>query len=57
MASYEIVIRDGFKHAKDCDSTCVQELDGWIGGSFKKFGIKGYECQKCHELTKIPLSI
>lgn len=54
-ASYEVIIRDGFKHQKDCNSNCVNELDGWIGGSFKKFDMRGFECPVCHELTKIPI--
>jgi len=56
MASYEVITRDGFKHQKDCDSICVNEIEGWIGGSFEKFGMRGFECPQCHELTKIPLS-
>ena len=54
-ASYEVIIRDGFKHQKDCNSNCVNELDGWIAGSFKKFDMRGFECPVCHELTKIPM--
>jgi hypothetical protein len=55
MTSYEVIIRNGFKHAKDCDSNCINEIDGWLGGTFKKFGMRSFECPKCHELTKRPI--
>lgn len=55
MKSYDVIIRDGFKHQKSCKCDYVVEIDEWIGGSFKKFRMRGFECPACNELTKKPI--
>lgn len=46
-----VFYRGRFKHKKDCDSSSVNPITEWCGGS--EVMITGYECPKCGMITKV----
>jgi hypothetical protein len=47
----DIIYKGAYKHKKDCDCGAVNPIIEWIGGS--NLIITGYECPKCHIITKL----
>lgn len=43
--------RGGYKHKKGCDSSTVNPVTEWCGGS--EVIITGYQCPKCKMITKV----